>query len=277
MLMNLWKENLFMLDNYNRNINYLRISVTDRCNLRCTYCMPEEGIVLMAHDEVLSFEKIRDFVKETVASGITKIRLTGGEPLVRKGIVDLVKLLSDIPGIDEIAMTTNGILLEKYADLLAKAGLQRVNISLDTLNPEKYRNITRLGNIEDVFKGIKAAQKAGLNPVKINCVRMADADLDDLEDLRKFCKSNNLDLRFIKQMDLASGEFSVVEGGKGGNCLECNRIRLTANGKVKPCLFNASEFDINELGIKTAIDKSIKHKPKAGTKNKNGSFYGIGG
>lgn len=266
-----------MLDNYNRNINYLRISVTDRCNLRCTYCMPEEGIDLMAHDEVLSFEQITDFVKEAVASGITKIRLTGGEPLVRKGIVDLVQLLSDIPGIDEIAMTTNGILLEQFADQLAKAGLRRVNISLDTLNPEKYRNITRLGDIEDVFKGIKAAQKAGLHPVKINCVRMPDADLDDLEDLRKFCMSNNLDLRFIKQMDLASGEFSVVEGGKGGNCLECNRIRLTANGKVKPCLFNASEFDINELGIKTAIDKSINQKPEAGTKNKNGSFYGIGG
>lgn len=275
--MNLWKENLFMLDNYNRNINYLRISVTDRCNLRCTYCMPENGIDLMAHNEVLSFEQITDFVKEAVASGITKIRLTGGEPLVRKGIVDLVHLLSDIPGIDEIAMTTNGILLDQFAVQLAKAGLRRVNISLDTLNPEKYKNITRLGNIEDVFKGIKAAQEAGLYPVKINCVRMPDADLDDLEDLRKFCKSNNLDLRFIKQMDLASGEFSVVEGGKGGNCLECNRIRLTANGKVKPCLFNASEFDINELGIKKAIDKSINQKPEVGTKNKNGSFYGIGG
>lgn len=266
-----------MLDNYNRTINYLRISVTDRCNLRCTYCMPEEGIDLMAHDEILSFEQITDFVKEAVASGITKIRLTGGEPLVRKGIVDLVQLLSDIPDIDEIAMTTNGILLDQFANQLAKAGLQRVNISLDTLNPEKYRKITRLGNIENVFKGIKAAQKAGLHPVKINCVRMPDADLDDLEDLRKFCKSNNLDLRFIKQMDLASGKFSVVEGGKGGNCLECNRIRLTANGKVKPCLFNACEFDIKELGIKKAIDKSINQKPEAGTKNKNGSFYGIGG
>ncbi|WP_218972208.1 GTP 3',8-cyclase MoaA [Labilibaculum filiforme] len=275
--MNLQKENLFMLDNYNRNINYLRISVTDRCNLRCTYCMPEEGIDLMAHEEILSFEQIIDFVKEAVASGINKIRLTGGEPLVRKGIVDLVKRLSGIPGIEEIAMTTNGILLEKFAAQLAKAGLKRVNISLDTLQPEKYRAITRLGNIEDVFKGIKAAQKAGLHPIKINCVRMPDADLDDLENLRQFCKNNKLELRFIKQMDLASGEFSVVEGGKGGNCLECNRIRLTANGKVKPCLFNASEFDIKELGNKQAIDQSINQKPEAGTKNKNGSFYGIGG
>jgi cyclic pyranopterin phosphate synthase len=239
--------------------------------------MPEEGIDLMAHDEILSFEQITDFVKEAVATGITKIRLTGGEPLVRKGIVDLVKLLSEISGVDEIAMTTNGILLEKYAEQLAKAGLKRVNISLDTLNPEKYKKITRLGDIEDVFKGIKAAQKAGLKPIKINCVRMPEADLDDLEDLRQFCKSNDLQLRFIKQMDLASGEFSIVEGGKGGNCQECNRIRLTANGKVKPCLFNAREFDIKKLGNKKAIEKSIHQKPKAGTKNKDGSFYGIGG
>ncbi len=239
--------------------------------------MPEEGINLIAHDEVLSFEQIVDFVKVAVAKGINKIRLTGGEPLVRKGIVDLVKLLSEISGIDEIAMTTNGILLDKFASQLAEAGLKRVNISLDTMNAEKYKRITRLGNIEDVFKGIKAAQKAGLRPVKINCVRMPDADLDDLEALRQFCKINNLQLRFIKQMDLASGEFSVVEGGKGGNCSECNRIRLRANGKVKPCLFNQSEFDIKELGIQEAIDKSIHQKPKAGTKNKNGSFYGIGG
>ena len=266
-----------MLDNYNRNINYLRISVTDRCNLRCTYCMPENGVDLMAHDDILSFEQITDFVKEAVATGITKVRLTGGEPLVRKGIVDLVKIIAEISGIEEIAMTTNGILLDKFAKQLAEAGLCRVNISLDTMNPKKYKELTRLGNIEDVFKGIKAAQEAGLHPVKINCVRMPNADLDDLEHLHKYCKQNNLELRFIKQMDLASGEFSIVEGGKGGNCVECNRIRLTANGKVKPCLFNASEFDINELGNKKAIDKSINHKPKAGTKNKDGSFYGIGG
>ena len=239
--------------------------------------MPEDGIDLMAHEAVLSFEQISDFVKEAVATGITKVRLTGGEPLVRKGIVDLVKQIAAISGIEEIAMTTNGILLDKYAKPLADAGLRRVNISLDTMNPEKYKELTRLGNIEDVFKGIKAAQEAGLHPVKINCVRMPEADLDDLEQLRKFCKQNDLELRFIKQMDLATGEFSIVEGGKGGNCIECNRIRLTANGKVKPCLFNASEFDINELGNKKAIDKSINHKPKAGTKNKNGSFYGIGG
>lgn len=266
-----------MLDNYKRNINYLRISVTDRCNLRCTYCMPEEGIDLIAHEDVLSFEEILDFVQEAIDSGITKVRLTGGEPLVRKGIVELVEKIANTPGIEDLAMTTNGILLEKYAKDLAKAGLMRVNISLDTMNPDKYRQLTRLGNIEDVFKGIDAALEAGLHPVKINCVRMPDADLDDLEALRKYCEGKNLDLRFIRQMDLATGEFSIVEGGKGGNCLECNRIRLTSNGKVKPCLFNQSEYDLKELGAKRAIEQSINQKPEAGSKNKNGSFYGIGG
>jgi cyclic pyranopterin phosphate synthase len=239
--------------------------------------MPEEGINLIAHDDVLSFEQIVEFVKEAVAKGINKVRLTGGEPLVRKGIVDLVRLIASIEGIEDLAMTTNGILLEKYASQLAEAGLNRVNISLDTMDAEKYRMLTRLGNIEDVFKGIKAAQEANLHPVKINCVRMKDADLDDLEALRKFCKQNDLQLRFIKQMDLASGEFSIVEGGEGGNCQECNRIRLTASGKVKPCLFNPNEFDIKKEGIKPAINKAINQKPETGTKNTSGSFYGIGG
>jgi cyclic pyranopterin phosphate synthase len=239
--------------------------------------MPEEGINLIAHEDVLSFDEIIDFVKEAISSGITKVRLTGGEPLVRVGIVDLVKKIAEIPGLEELAMTTNGILLEQFAIDLAKAGLMRVNISLDTMNPEKYRQLTRIGNIEDVFKGIDAAINAGLNPVKINCVRMPDSDLDDLEALRKFCKSKNLDLRFIRQMNLATGEFSIVEGGKGGNCQECNRIRLTANGKVKPCLFNQNEFDLKQLGAKEAINQSINQKPETGSKNKKGSFYGIGG
>ncbi|RUT78933.1 GTP 3',8-cyclase MoaA [Ancylomarina longa] len=266
-----------MLDKFNRNINYLRISVTDRCNLRCTYCMPEEGVDLIAHEDVLSFEQIIEFVKEAVSQGINKIRLTGGEPLVRKGILDLVKKIASIEGVEDLAMTTNGILLSEFADDLVKAGLNRVNISLDTMDPEKYKSITRKGNIEDVFSGIKAAKMAGLEPIKINCVRMQDTDLDDLEKLRNYCKSNNLDLRFIKQMNLATGDFSIVEGGNGGNCVECNRIRLTANGKVKPCLFNPSEFDLKTLGAKEAIDRSVNEKPKAGSKNKNGSFYGIGG
>lgn len=266
-----------MLDHFNRNINYLRISVTDRCNLRCTYCMPEEGVNLIGHEEVMSFEEIIDFIEEAVQQGITKVRLTGGEPLVRKGIVDLVEKIAKIEGIEDLAMTTNGILLNRFADDLAKAGLNRVNISLDTMQAEKYQKITRLGNIQDVFNGIKAAQKAGLSPIKINCVRMSDSDPKDLLDLKDFCKENQLHLRFIRQMDLASGEFSIVEGGEGGNCKQCNRIRLTANGKVKPCLFHQSEFDIHKNGIQKAIQKAVNEKPEKGSKNKNGNFYNIGG
>ncbi|WP_130306118.1 GTP 3',8-cyclase MoaA [Ancylomarina subtilis] len=266
-----------MLDKYNRNISYLRISVTDRCNLRCTYCMPEEGIDLIAHEEMLSFEQIIDFVEEAVKTGITKIRLTGGEPLVRKGIVELVRLIANVEGVEDLALTTNGILLEKYAEQLASAGLNRVNISLDTLNPAIYREITRCGDINDVFKGIDAAKKAGLTPIKINCVRMPDSSETELIALKAFCQNNELDLRFIRQMDLESGDFSIVEGGEGGNCKICNRIRLTANGKVKPCLFNNNEFDIKRLGAKDAIKKTIESKPQEGSQNKIGKFYNIGG
>ncbi|MDE5422697.1 radical SAM protein [Ancylomarina sp. DW003] len=266
-----------MLDKYNRNISYLRISVTDRCNLRCTYCMPEEGIDLMAHEDVLSFEQIVSFVEEAVKTGITKVRLTGGEPLVRKGIIELVRQIAKIDGLEDLGLTTNGILLEKYAADLAQAGLNRVNISLDTLIPQKYRKITRCGDINDVFKGIDAAKKAGLTPIKINCVRMPDSSETELIALKAFCKDNNLNLRFIRQMDLESGDFSIVEGGEGGNCKICNRIRLTANGKVKPCLFNQNEFDVKELGAKNAIKKTIESKPEQGSKNKIGKFYNIGG
>lgn len=275
--MNLQKENLYMLDKYNRNISYLRISVTDRCNLRCTYCMPEEGIDLMAHEDVLSFEQIVSFVEEAVKTGITKVRLTGGEPLVRKGIIELVRQIAKIDGLEDLGLTTNGILLEKYAADLAQAGLNRVNISLDTLNHQKYRKITRCGDINDVFKGIDAAKKAGLTPIKINCVRMPDSSETELIALKAFCKDNNLNLRLIRQMDLESGDFSIVEGGEGGNCKICNRIRLTANGKVKPCLFNQNEFDVKELGAKNAIKKTIESKPEQGSKNKIGKFYNIGG
>jgi len=239
--------------------------------------MPEEGIDLMAHEDVLSFEEIINFVEEAVKTGITKIRLTGGEPLVRKGIIELVERIAKVEGLEDLALTTNGILLEKYAEELAKAGLKRVNISLDTLNPDAYREITRSGNIDDVFKGIHAAKQAGLKPIKINCVRMPDSSETELIALKAFCKENDLDLRFIRQMDLETGDFSIVEGGQGGNCKICNRIRLTANGKVKPCLFNQNEFDVKQLGAKEAIKKTIESKPEEGSSNKIGKFYNIGG
>ncbi len=161
-----------MLDRFNRNIHYLRISVTDRCNLRCTYCMPEEGIKLIDKKDILSLEEIVNVVKIGAEKfGIRKIRLTGGEPLVRKGIVELVRQISSIDGIEECTMTTNGILLPGFADSLKKAGLKRVNISLDTMSPEKFRMITRGGDLEQVIEGIRAARSAGLTPVKINVVK----------------------------------------------------------------------------------------------------------
>jgi GTP 3',8-cyclase len=159
-----------VLDRYNRNINYLRISVTDRCNLRCSYCMPEEGISLLSHKEILSYDEIRDFTKMAVASGVTKVRITGGEPLVRKGIAILIRMISEIKEISDLSMTTNGVLLKQFADELKSAGLQRINISLDTVDPGKFAALTRTGNLADVFEGINAARKAGLDPIKINCV-----------------------------------------------------------------------------------------------------------
>ena len=266
-----------MYDKFNRKINYLRISVTDRCNLRCTYCMPESGIQLLQHSDIISFEEIVDVVKISVGLGIDKIRITGGEPLVRKGIVDLVTMIAEIPEISDFGLTTNGITLKKHAKALKEAGLQRVNVSLDTLNPERYRQITRLGNIEDVLEGIAEAQKVGLTPVKINCVIKQSSQEPDALEVAAYCKENNLQVRYIHQMELSMGQFSVVEGGDGGNCKICNRMRLTADGKIKPCLFNNLEYDIRELGIEEAIAKALKHKPKCGSVNTNGAFYNIGG
>ncbi len=266
-----------MLDQFNRKINYLRISVTDRCNLRCIYCMPEEGIKLMPDNEIISFEEIYDIIKKGAEKGITKVRLTGGEPLIRKGIVNLVKMISEIKGINDLSMTTNAVLLEDYAQSLYDAGLNRVNISLDTVSPERYREITRGGDINRVFAGIKAAKKAGLNPIKINCVIFKNSNNNDAKDVARFCKQNDLQIRFIHQMDLKQGEFSVVEGGEGGNCKNCNRIRLTANGEIRPCLFNDLSFKVKETGIDTAYYKALKEKPKYGSKSIGGSFYGIGG
>ena len=266
-----------MLDKFNRRINYLRISVTDRCNLRCTYCMPEEGIKLINHSDIITFEEIVDVVKISVGLGVDKIRLTGGEPLARKGIVDLVRMIAQVPGIKDFGLTTNGITLKKHALALKEAGLHRVNVSLDTLNPEKYNKITRLGQIEDVLDGIFEAQKVGLTPVKINCVIKKSAqETDDLE-VDEFCKTNNFQVRYIHQMELSMGQFSVVEGGEGGDCKICNRLRLTANGNIKPCLFNNLEYNIRKFGIEGAIANAIKHKPKCGSVNTVGTFYNIGG
>lgn len=266
-----------MLDRYNRRINYLRVSVTDRCNFRCTYCMPEEGVDLMHHNDILSFEEIHEVVQVGVEMGIDKVRITGGEPLVRRGIVDLVAMLSSIKGIKDLGMTTNGVLLDKFAKPLADAGLNRVNISLDTLDPVRFREITRIGNIESVLHGIEMAKKAGLSPVKINCVIKNSTQEEDARQVAAYCKENDLKVRYIKEMDLETGVFSKVIGGEGGHCAVCNRLRLTANGKIKPCLFSDLEFDVRELGVKKAYFDALGLKPESGSENTVNKFCNIGG
>jgi cyclic pyranopterin phosphate synthase len=239
--------------------------------------MPEEGVKLLDHADILTFDEIVNVVKAAVRKGVDKVRLTGGEPLVRKGIVDLVQMIGEVDGIDDYSMTTNGILLDRYADDLVKAGLHRVNISLDTLNPEKFRQITRGGDIQKVFDGIKAAKKAGLKPIKINCVIKDNKQEQDAVEVTKFCEENGLYIRYIKEMDLEKGEFSVVQGGSGGDCGSCNRIRLTANGLIKPCLFSDLGYGVRELGPERAIDMAISNKPASGHVNHTGKFYNIGG
>lgn len=266
-----------MYDRFNRSINYLRISVTDRCNLRCMYCMPEEGIRLLRHEDILSYDEITGFTRSAVKTGVTKVRITGGEPLIRKGITTLVEMIAGIEGIVDLSMTTNGTLLKDFAGNLKKAGLNRVNISLDTINPERYRYITRGGEINRVLEGISAAKESGLLPVKINCVISESKEEEDAIGVAEFCAKNDLKIRYIRQMDLEKGAFSTVDGGSGGDCTSCNRLRLTANGKLKPCLFSDLEFDIRKMGYEEAIHKAIGLKPESGTRNINGGFYNIGG
>jgi cyclic pyranopterin phosphate synthase len=266
-----------MFDRFNRRINYLRVSVTDRCNLRCTYCMPEEGVSLLSHKDILSYEEIVNVIRDAVSMGITKVRITGGEPLVRKGIVNFMEMVAAIEGIEDLGLTTNGILLAEFAVPLAKAGLHRINISLDTTDAEKFRTITRGGDIQRVFEGIEAALKAGLTPVKINCVVKNSSDEPDARSVRAYCASHGLEVRFIHEMDLESGCFTVVEGGKGGDCLRCNRLRLTADGKIKPCLFNDLAFSVRELGTREAIRQAIGLKPEKGSSNLLNKFHNIGG
>lgn len=266
-----------MYDRYNRKINYLRISVTDRCNLRCRYCMPPEGIKLLNHNDILSFDEITDFVVTAADMGIDKIRLTGGEPLVRKDLPVLVEMLAGIKGIKDFSMTTNGTLLGKFAKSMADAGLQRVNVSLDTVDPFKYSWLTRGGDLNQTLEGIKAAIEAGLTPVKLNCVVKNSKYDTEAEMVASFAEKEGLEVRFIKQMSLERGEFGVVEGGEGGHCISCNRLRLTANGKVKPCLFSDIEYDVRELGPEKAIKMALENKPECGTINRNSQFYNIGG
>ena len=322
-------------DSFQRPINYLRISVTDRCNLRCVYCMPQEGITLMSHYDILSYEEIFTLVKAAAELGINKVRLTGGEPLVRAGLPELVRMLAGIETIDDISLTTNGILLAQHAAELKEAGLQRVNVSLDTLKPERFRQITRCGNLTDTLKGIEVAGAVGLNPVKINMVVMAGVNDDELPDFAAKTIKDGWHVRFIEHMPTNGDEpvnsklvsvsemrkriesmgklepwkFEVGNGpakyfrlpGATGTigfitpvtehfCYQCNRLRLTADGKLRLCLLNEDEIDLREplrsgasvTELKNLIEKAIANKPERhrlaeGNRHNGRPFSQVGG
>lgn len=292
------------VDSYNRSISYLRISVTDRCNLRCVYCMPEQGVPLKPHHELLTLEEIARIVKIAASLGITKIRLTGGEPLVRRGIVELVKMISSTPGIEDLAMTTNGVLLPAFAHQLKEAGLGRVNVSLDTLKPERFRNITRVGNLEDVLQGIEEAKKAGLTPIKINMVVLDGFNRDEVIDFARLTIDEEWHVRFIEVMPVGAeagsnlgryvsmqevrediervfgpllpaslrgngpARYFRLKGAKGTIgfitpisehfCYQCNRLRLTSDGKLRPCLLSDFEVDIKTALRSGATDEELR-------------------
>lgn len=265
-----------MRDRFNRRINYLRISVTDRCNLRCTYCMPADGVEWKPHTDILTFEEIANVTREAVQLGVNKVRLTGGEPLTRRGVVHLVSMLAAIPGITDLAMTTNGILLAHYAADLRNAGLHRLNISLDSLDPKRFADITRGGNVADAIKGIEAARAAGFTTLKLNCVIDTTCDEPDARAVAAFANQHGLGVRFIRRMETAHGRFWGVIGGDGGHCDRCNRLRLSSVGNVYPCLFNDVSFSVREWGARQALLAAVAAKPRSGQQSHN-QFFQIGG
>lgn len=215
-----------LIDSYHRHINYLRISVTDRCNLRCIYCMPETGVPWIPHSEILTYEEIATVVRVGANMGINKIRVTGGEPTTRAELPKLIELLTDINGIDEVSLTSNGILLKHQALALKKAGLHRINISLDTFKQERYKNITRLGNLQDALDGIEAAKDAGLNPVKIDMVVIKGINDDEVVDFARKTYEQGWHIRFIEMMPLSSINGLVSESEI--------RNRIDSLGKIEP-------------------------------------------
>jgi len=322
-------------DSFQRPINYLRISVTDRCNLRCVYCMPPEGIAHISHYDILSYEEIYTLVKAAAELGINKVRLTGGEPLVRAGLPELVQMLAGIETIDDISLTTNGILLAQHAAELKEAGLQRVNVSLDTLKPDRFKQITRCGNLGDTLKGIEVAGTVGLTPVKINVVVMAGVNDDELPDFAAKTVGDGWHVRFIEHMpvngddsksislvsvsdmrkrieslgklepwkvDVGNGpaRYFRLPGAKGTIgfitpvtehfCYQCNRLRLTADGKLRLCLLNEDEIDLREPlrsgasveELKNLIEKATAKKPQGhrlseGNRHRGRPFSQVGG
>jgi cyclic pyranopterin phosphate synthase len=266
-----------MRDGFGRSIEYLRVSVTDRCDMRCRYCGDSDGRAPAPADRILSFEEIVEVARSAVDLGIFKVRLTGGEPLVRRDVVELVRMLAQLPGVRDLAMTTNGSLLARFAGRLAAAGLHRVNVSLDTIDPDRYRATTGGGELAAVLAGIDAAKSAGLRPIKLNCVVERSAAEPDARLVADFAARHDFAVRFIKRMDLRAGRFGVVEKGGGGDCARCNRLRLTSDGTVRPCLFSDRGFNVRALGARRALEAAIANKPRAGGRCAEHAMQGIGG
>jgi len=296
---------MHLIDTFGRKINYLRLSITDRCNMRCSYCMPESGVAKLKHEDVLSYEQLFLLARCAISLGIEKIRVTGGEPLVRKGAIDFLARLAQLPGLKQLVLTTNGVRLKELAAPLRRAGVQRLNISLDSLRPEVFSRITRRDDFDRVMAGISAAEEEGL-PIKINMVVMRGVNDDELLDFAAMTRERNCSVRFIEYMPVIKGEnwqslvvsgaeilerisrhftftpvvkgelagpareyriagskgtIGVITALSGHFCDDCNRIRVTASGRVKTCLFANDEYDLSELlagGDPNAIQATLR-------------------
>ena len=266
-----------MYDSFKRRLNYLRISITDRCNLKCIYCCPEGQVPLLPAGEILSFEEITEVARVAAELGVDKIRLTGGEPLLRRDILQLVAMLAAIEGVRDLSLTTNGLLLPKLARSLREGGLNRVNISLDTVDPDEYRQLTRGGDLASAVAGVRAARDAGLTPVKLNCVADRSSTEMTAQGVADCARAEGVEVRFIRRMNIERGEFWVVEGGSGGDCERCNRLRLTSNGIIHPCLFSDIGFNVRELGTREALLQAAAVKPASGQQGAEHLFSRIGG
>ncbi len=308
-------------DSFGRRIDYLRVSVTDRCNLRCVYCLPHAGVRWQPRADLLTLPELVQMIETAAALGIRRVRLTGGEPLVRPDLPDLVRAIARLPGIDEVSLTTNGMLLERLAAPLAAAGLRRVNVSLDTLDPAKFHRLTRWGSLDRVWRGLAAAERCGLTPIKLNTVVVRGLNDDELCDLARLTVERAWHVRFIELMPVGNGGdwgpdfpaeaqryFSVHEmltrleplglapaAGPAGNgparsfqipgalgtvafisplgehfCAACNRLRLTADGRLRPCLLQADEVPVREAlragqDVAALLAQAVAHKPEGHT------------
>ena len=295
-----------MIDTFGRSITYLRVSVTELCNLRCRYCMPEDGVCKKEHADMLTEDELIQAVEAAAALGITKLRITGGEPLVKKNIVSICRRASRVLGIREVCLTTNGILLPELARPLKEAGVSRLNLSLDTLDPQKYAYITRSGSLDDFWKGFHAALDADFQKIKLNAVLIGGFNDDEILPLAELTRKYPVDVRFIEMMPMcdssgfgpeayipftrvlkalpeavpaakdggvaklfhlpgALGNIGLISPMSAHFCGECNRIRLTADGKVKPCLHSNAEYPLKGLdfdGMKAQLEAAILGKPQ---------------